>query len=346
MNNQKPDMINLMVDLLDEAIMNCYYGMIDEEKENTDVTNFNLEKGRLNYYECMMHIIDYFLYEKELQVEDEVKDKIDECLDAFRNATELHGINTEEIRRALLLLDIKAFKNINFPLDIITPDVIGLLISNFLVGLFEDDKTVELLDYNFGTGNLAFTLVNNLPYEFKITGIDNHALLTNVSVHKANMLMQEVNIYHEDALAYLPQDIDLIVSDLATYMYENNEYHSELYDKGVRYFPYLAIEHYLKINKKHFAIYLIENSFFGQEGSSEFQNVIKANGHIDALITLPATFFKSSEDSKSLIVISNDQDCNDETNIFVLPELYEKEKFLEKINEINEFLIKRKELLK
>lgn len=345
MNSQKPDMINLMVDLLDEAIMQCYYGMIDEEKENTDITNFDKEKGRLNYYECMMMVIDYFLDEKPLLVEDEVKDRIDECLEVFRNNTEMYGINTEEIRRALLLLDIKAFKNINFPLDIITPDVIGILISNFLVGIFEEKSTVELLDYNFGVGNLAFTVSNNLPYEFKITGIDNHVLLTNVAVHKANMIMQDVNIYYEDALAYLPNDIDIIISDLANYIYENKEYHSELYDKGIKYFPYLAIEHYLKINKKMLSIYLIENSFFNQSGNKEFQKIVKEYGHIDALITLPTTFFKSNEDAKSILIISNDNTYNEETNIFVLPELYEKDKFLTKIEEINKFLKKRKETI-
>lgn len=345
MNNQKPDMINLMVDLFDEAIMKCYYGLIDEEKENIDVTNFDKEKGRLNYYECMMLIIDYFLNEKELPVDDDVKDKIDECLENFRNSTENYGINSEEIRRALLLLDIKAFKNINFPLDIITPDVIGILISNFLVGVFEEKSIIELLDYNFGVGNLAFTICNNLPYEFKITGIDNHMLLSDVAVHKANMLMQDVNIYYEDALAYLPKDIDIIVSDLANYIYENNNYHSQLYDQGIKYFPYLAIEHYLKMNKKILAFYLIENNFFNQQGNKEFQQIINQYGHIEALITLPTTFFKTKEDSKSIIIISNDNKSKEQTNIYILPELYEKEQFLKKIEEINTFIKKRKETL-
>lgn len=343
MNNQKPDMINLMVDLLDEAIMLCYYGLIDEEKENIDVTNFNIEKGRLNYYECMNRIIDYFLDEKELGVDDDVKTKIDECLDAFRTNTENYGINSEEIRRALLLLDIKAFKNINFSLDLITPDVIGILLSNFLVGVFDENQTIELLDYNFGVGNLAYTISNHLPNNCKITGIDNHLLLTNVAAHKANMLMQDINMYYEDALTYLPNDIDLIVSDLASYIYENDNYHSELFDKGIKYFPYLAIEHYLKMNKKVLAIYLIENNFFNQAGNKEFQTTINKYGHIDALITLPSTFFKTKEDAKSLVIISNDKEVTEDTHIYILPELYEKDKFLQKVDEINLFIKKRKE---
>lgn len=57
MTKVKVDMINRMVDLLDDAIMSCYYGMIDEEKENTAITNYNKEKGRLNYYECLLAVI-------------------------------------------------------------------------------------------------------------------------------------------------------------------------------------------------------------------------------------------------------------------------------------------------
>ena len=84
MTKVKVDMINRMVDLLDDAIMSCYYGMIDEEKENTAITNYNKEKGRLNYYECLLAVIDYFLNDVPLRVDDDVKNKIDECLEAFK----------------------------------------------------------------------------------------------------------------------------------------------------------------------------------------------------------------------------------------------------------------------
>lgn len=56
----KQDMINRMVDLFDEATMKHYYGFIDEERENTDVTNYNNEKATTNYYESLFKVIDYF----------------------------------------------------------------------------------------------------------------------------------------------------------------------------------------------------------------------------------------------------------------------------------------------
>lgn len=341
----KKDMINRMVDLLDEAVMCCYYGMIDDNKDNTAVTNYDKQKGRLNYYECFFHVIDHLLDNKPLIINQDDLDKIDQILEAFILDTEEFGINSEEIRRALLLLDIKAFKNINFPLDIITPDTIGIIIANFINVLFDKEQVIELMDFNMGTGNLAFTIANHLDNDCKITAFENHSLLTNVVVHKANMMMQEVNMYYADALEALPKDVDIIVSDIACYEYENEEYHSTLYDKGIKYFPYLAIEHYLKMEKSLFGIYLIENSFFNKKGSNEFYEIIKDNGHIDALITLPKGFFQQEEDAKSIIIISNKVKENTETGIYILPELEDSNLFMEKLEEICNFLIERKKEL-
>ena len=128
----KQDMINRMVDLFDEATMKHYYGFIDEERENTDVTNYNNEKATTNYYESLFKVIDYFLNGEDLKVDDEVKNEIDDILEAFEADVDENGINTEEIRRAFLLLDIKAFKNVNFPLDLITPDVVGLIFAKLV----------------------------------------------------------------------------------------------------------------------------------------------------------------------------------------------------------------------
>ncbi len=336
--NTKNDMINRMVDLFDEAIMSCYYGMIDENKENTDVTNYDKEKGRLNYYECYIYIIKYFLEKEPLKVDDATKQKIDDCLDAFLIDVEENGINTEEIRRALLLLDIKAFKSMNFALDMITPDATSIIMASLVDSLTPNKKIIEMMDFNIGVGNLVYTIINHSQKDFKLIGIDNHMLLASVATCKANMLMQDANIYYEDALAYLPSNLDIIVSDLASYDYENEYYHSFLYDKGIKYFPYLAIEHYLKIPKKLYAIYLIENTFFSQKGSQTFYEMLKKAGHIKALISLPVSFFQSEKDAKSLVIISNQPKVNVSTNIFVLPPLARQEEFLKKLEEITNFL--------
>ena len=52
---------------------------------------------------------------------------------------------------------------------------------------------------------------------------------------------------------------------------------SPLKQKGVTYFPYLAIEHYLKLEKPTKYIYLIDDDFFMQPGSDKFKTLIKEN---------------------------------------------------------------------
>lgn len=342
----KPDMINQIVDLLDDAIMKCYYGMIDEEVDNTDVTNYNIEKGRLNYYDCFLMVVDYFLNDVELKVDEDTRKVIDECLDTFKDLTEKYEVNSEEIRRALLLLDIKAFKSVNFPLDIITPDAIGMIIANFINAMYTDVTKVDLLDFNFGIGNLAFTISNHSVHDISLVGFENHSLLASVSVKKANLMMQNLNLFFQDALEALPKDIDVIVSDIASYDYENPNYASDLYNQGVRYFPYLAIEHFLKIENKVLAIYIVENNFFSKPYSNLFYDMMNKFGHIDALITLPTNFFQSKEDAKSIIIVSNEIKDNCETAIYMLPSLSDKENFLKQLESICTYIKTRKEELK
>ena len=117
-----------------------------------------------------------------------------------------------------------------------------------------DDPSVSYIN--------SVAVINNLDKEINLIGIDNHALMANVAVHKANLMQQDVEIFHQDALEFLPSDINLVISDLATYDYYNDQYKSPLYDEGVRYFPYLAIEHYLNLEGDVKYIYVIDNNFF------------------------------------------------------------------------------------
>ena len=209
----KQDMINRMVDLFDEATMKHYYGFIDEERENTDVTNYNNEKATTNYYESLFKVIDYFLNGEDLKVDDEVKNEIDDILEAFEADVDENGINTEEIRRAFLLLDIKAFKNVNFPLDLITPDVVGLIFAKLINACYFDKKELLVLDPNFGVGNLMFTLYNYAKMEIHMIGMENHPLLASAAMHKANMMMIPLEMYYQDALEYQVLEPDLVISD-------------------------------------------------------------------------------------------------------------------------------------
>lgn len=336
MNKLNDEMITKLVDTLDEASMLYYHAMINEEIDNTAVTNYDKEHGRLNYYECLLKVIDFFIGSLNIEdslLDDETKEKINQLFNTLDMEIEKQGLNNEEVRKALLLLDIKGFKNLNFSLDLITPDNIGYIIVKLIDVMFKQKK-IKMLDFNFGIGNLAFTIVNNSDKTFELVGMDNHALMANVSVHKANLLQENINFFHQDALEYLPNDIDLVVSDLAVYDYDNPKYKSKLYDEGVRYFPYLAIEHYLALKDGTKYIYIIDSNFFSQKGSEKLKQLIDDSTSIKAFITLPVDMFQNESVAKALLIIEKKVTTDKHIPIFMLPPLKKKEAFLNTMGEI------------
>lgn len=339
----KGNMINRMVDLLDEAIMKCYFASIDEEHENSDVTNYNVERPSTNYYEAMIKVIDYFLDEVPLHIDDEAQKEIDDILETFRLDVEENGLNTEEIRKALFLLDIKAYKSVNFSLDILTPDAIGMIFAKLLNAYFYNEKKLTIFDPNFGIGNLMFTVNNHLDKEVKMIGMENHELLAKVAVHKANMMMEDLTMYYQDTLEYIIHDIDVVISDLAVYDYENSEFHSELYDQHITYFPYLAIEHDLLNKEFHPSFYLIDNDFFTNKDSKLFNTYLYQHAHIECLIVLPISMFQNEKSAKSILVLTNKSKVNKDMHIFMLPSLNDTNNFIHKLQEIEEFLKELKE---
>ena len=336
MDKVRENMIIKLTDTFDECAMLYYYATIDEEVDNVRVTDYNKEKGRLNFYESLFPVIDYFLGIKDIDeshLDEETISKIKGLFDSLDEEIEKDGLNSEEVRRAFLLLDIKGFKNLNFDLDLITPDNIGIIIAKMVDVLIKKDK-FTMLDPNFGVGNLAFTVLNNLDKDVDLIGIDNHALMANVAVHKANLMQQDVEIFHQDALEFLPSDIDLVISDLATYDYYNDEYKSDLYNEGVRYFPYLAIEHYLKLEGDARYIYVIDNNFFSQKGSEKLKKIIDETASIKAFVALPEDMFLDKSNGKALLILDKHPKDHNQIPIYMLPSTKNKAAFLNTISDI------------
>lgn len=342
MNRVNDKMILKISDTFHEAAMLYYHGSINEEVDNTRVTNYNLEKGRLNYYESLLQVINYFLDIDDINssyLEEETIEKITTLFKELDQAIEENGLNSEEVRRALLLLDIKGFKNLNYPLDLITPDNVGYIISKIVEALYKNKK-INLLDFNVGVGNLLFTIVNNIDNEVEMVGIDNHALMARVVTSKANLLQEPMVIYHQDALEIIPRGINLVVSDIATYEYENPDYSSELYDAGVRYFPYLAIEHYLGIKNPCTYIYIMDSDFFSKFGSDKLKEILDKKATIKAFVALPQDMFQKESESKSLLILNNTPTQDKHIPIYMLPSLKEKNAFLNTMSDLLNELIK------
>lgn len=329
-----------IVDTFDECSMLYFDATTNELYESTSVSNYDVERPHSNFYECLIKVVNYFLGIEELSLqEEEIAKQIENKINELKRYLEEKGTNSEEVRRAFLLLDIKGFKNVNFPLDFITPDAISLIVTELVKYTTSKKEDIKLLDFNFGVGNLIYTIVNHLNKDISLIGIDNHPLMANIACIKANMMDAKLEMYNEDALGLLPSEIDLVVSDISSYDYENELYHSKLYDDGVRYFPYLAIEHYLEIKTPTKFIYLIDDDFFQQPGSDKFKELLREKGNILCLIALPNNFFLEGTTHKSIIILDNIKRTNiHATEIYALPSLTNKEAFLKVMKNIEIYL--------
>jgi site-specific DNA-methyltransferase (adenine-specific) len=186
--------------------------------------------------------------------------------------------------------------------------------------MFETSDSIEALDCNFGVGNLAFTVLNHVNKRFFLTGIENQVLLADVAKHYADMIQEEVTINNQDALDLFFPEMNLVFSDLAKGEVNKENYHSELYDKGIRDFAYLMIEKYLAMDGYCRYIYLVENTFFQKDTKGIFKDFLLKNAHIEAFVCLPNSFFQKPEDAKAILILDNHpENHNLGTNVYVLP---------------------------
>lgn len=326
-DNQK---INQLTDLLDYASM-LYY----EEKEAT-------------YLECLSKVLESYMEEVDLPFDEETIEKLNSV---FKEIDKL-DLSVEELRKVFLLLSIKGFKHANFSLDIITPDAVALIVCylvDSLLKTLEKPKDIvkkysrpikgkyQLLDINYGVGNLALNLLNNLDYPISFVGIESSNILANYANTVNNFMDVDVTLYNQDALSMIVPSADIVMADLASYEYEDPLYSSPLHDEGVNYFPYLAIEKHLNSgHDKTKYVYLIDFDFFEQNGSDLFKKVLNEKVGIRALIILPKSFFQTSP--KAVLIL--DKEKKGSTNIVSLPSLENKEEFLRVINEIKRDLEK------
>ena len=70
-NNISNEKILKIVDTFDECAMMYFDGTTNELYENTDITNYNVERPHTNFFECLLKCVGYFLDGDELKVDEE-----------------------------------------------------------------------------------------------------------------------------------------------------------------------------------------------------------------------------------------------------------------------------------
>ncbi len=317
------DNINKISDYIDEIAMLYYESKV-------------LVNPKISYLECLSKSLNAFLDEEPFKGENLIDSNVKEMLKIIDKAVQI-PINEEELRKALLLLEIKAFKHKNLSFDNITPDAVAIIFT-FLIDLKKLNAVNNILDVTVGIGNLSMVISNYSKNKWNLIGIEQDLDLCNYLESKANFLEKSFDIRCQDALQFNYRNVDVIVGDLPNYEYENNEYQSELYDAGVRNFQYLTIEkHLLSGNENSTSYYLVDNDFFTNKDSQKFKEVFSKYGYIKAIIVLPTNFFKSNP-KMILVIEKNKEGISKETNIFTLPNYQDQIKWNQTLIKIKEYM--------
>lgn len=237
----------------------------------------------------------------------------------------------EEIRKALILLLVKAFKHVDYSLDLMTPDFIGYLFTFIINALFEKDinnekmNKISILDVNLGTSNLINLISNNLNFDTEILGIEKNSEYAYISEAFSSLQGNSLSIYNNSCLDYMTLSANAIIGDLDCALEDG------------KYLPYEIILKYQHTNvDKSFMIFLVDNDFFNKAQIEEFKKNFK--GSIVGLIALSESLFKKN--AKSILIISPKKYKSLDALAINLPSEKEQQKHLEALYNIRKWLNK------
>ncbi|HWJ79296.1 MAG TPA: class I SAM-dependent methyltransferase [Niallia sp.] len=220
----------------------------------------------------------------------------------------LEKYSQEEIRKSFQLVILKGMKENIQPNHQMTPDSIGLFIG-YLVQKFNQSTSFRLLDLAVGTANLLTTVMNQQAgKQIAAYGVDIDDLLLNLALVNANLQEQPIEFFNQDSLEHLFIDpVDIIVSDLPVGYYPNdiraNDYQLKA-DNGHSFAHHLFIEQSVNhLKDGGYAFFVIPNNLFESEQSDKLHTYLKQSVHIQGIMQLPQSLFKSKQAAKSILIL-------------------------------------------
>lgn len=286
-------------------------------------------KLHLNYLDCLIRVC------KDLTVELDESKLEEEDVKILQNKYEEISkleINNEEVRQAMELLIIKGAKHVNMSLDLMTPDYINYIFGYLVNSYFKNKKDkITILDPEVGTGNMINAVSNFIEMDSKLIGIENNADLIDLCRGNTEVQNNEISLYFQDTLTTLLESADVVIGDLNAETKDN------------KYYPYEIILNYNKnINEGGIFIYLIENDFFTKPEIEKFRKEFK--GTFLGLFVLPTELFQKGTVGKSILVGSPKYISDFEMMAAQMPNVNDKEKFLNSLQDIQNWINRIKEI--
>lgn len=307
-NNLSMKNIDLYYDLFDEAIMLLY------EKLGIDYLH-----GFLRVYNdiSLNQINTHLLEDEDINKLEELENKIVEA-----------DILNEEVRKALILIIVKAFKHCKMNLDNLTPDFICFIFANLIKLIGENrEKLLTILDVNMGTGNLLNLIANNLEEDYQMIGIEKEEELIRIAEAMSDLQGNDIRLCLNNCLDNIQLKADIIIGDLDC-SYQDD-----------KYLPYEIIKKYQNAfieegSNDNFMLFMVDNSFFNQKGIEEFRQEFK--GTICGLLVLPSELFQG--EGKSILIISQKYFESFDTMLINWPRPSEEDKLYDIIVKLRDWL--------
>lgn len=217
-------------------------------------------------------------------------------------------VTKEEIRRGIQLAILKGMKKQAQPNHQMTPDSIGMLLGHIASKLLQNNETPTILDPAVGTGNLLYTVMNNMEGDATSYAVEIDDILVRLAAVTAELLEQKVTFLVQDALRPLFIDpVDAVVSDLPVGFYPDDENALEyalMPAEGHAYAHHLFIEQALNHTKPGgYAMFVIPANLFESDHAAQLHAFLKKEAIIRAVIQLPNTLFQSKVHEKSVLIL-------------------------------------------
>lgn len=293
------------------------------------VANILYEHYKLSYLDGMNEAF-------HLLLDDTLKGSYDqEHIDQMRtlkNQITDVAFERENIRKSVQLGMLKGYKHTYSSNSLITPDTIGLFVSYLIKKFYQNKELETIFDPLVGSGNLLYTIANQIEDYLVLFGIDNDRLKCDLARNLGDLLDYEANIYFQDTLTFYHTDYDVLVTDLPI-------------STERPYKPYQFLNHHIdSVKPGHYAFALIENDFFEQEGANTFKEEISRKAQIVGLVKLPDELFKTHP--KSIFILRRHTPNSTPLDGFLLvdlPSFYDEDGMTNILHQIDQWIATRKD---
>ncbi|WP_043934106.1 class I SAM-dependent methyltransferase [Bacillus sp. EB01] len=241
-------------------------------------------------------------------LQDEVSELNGKRLKKSYESIRLESFSKEERRKAFQLAILKGMKENVQTNHQMTPDSVGMLMG-YLVLKFVRNTSFRLLDPAVGTGNLLTTVINQqIHKQVESVGLEIDDVLIRLAYVNANLQQHAVQLFNQDSLKQVfIEPVDAVVSDLPVGYYPDDERASEYElsaSEGHSYAHHLFIEQSMNQTKPGgYLFFVIPNGLFESPEAPTLNEYLKGNAHIQGLLQLPLSMFKSKQSAKSILIL-------------------------------------------